>query len=290
MQWTEHDDNLGRAAYAAWKQEDWATAAANLQALLNRHPDTEGSDGWWYDAALAHKFMRNWPQAYELGKQAAARAQRGQEAPAFWNLGIAATIIGDWHCARDSWAGYGITLEPGAGEINQDLGPTCIRLEPDGESEVVWARRICPTRARIVSIPMVSDRSFGDIILHDGAPNGERVVNEHRYPVFDELLVWRESEIPANTVILGSPTADDLQSLIDIFDKEGFAAEPQSSAMVLCKCCSESTVTQESATDPGRQTVWLAAPQSAASHLLKRWHSHNPASRAWHNLHQVERT
>src|SRR5262245_26977781 len=104
-------------ARAAWEAEDWARSAAAYERLLEAFPDTPASAAWWFDAALAHKFLRNWPEAYRLGREAAARARRGEQDPAFWNLGIAATVLREWETARDAWTGYGITISPGTGPI-----------------------------------------------------------------------------------------------------------------------------------------------------------------------------
>ncbi|WP_327723937.1 hypothetical protein [Streptomyces europaeiscabiei] len=115
---------------------------------------------WWYDAALGHKFLRNWDKAYELGIQAAARAPRGEGDPAYWNLGIAATIRRDWAAARDAWTGFGIELPDGEGEIDGRFGQACVRLDTDGRREVVWIDRLCPTRGRVMNVPVTGGRRY----------------------------------------------------------------------------------------------------------------------------------
>ena len=80
-------------------------------------------------AALAHKFLRNWVKAYELAREAAARAPRGEGDPVYWNLGIAATIQRDRTTARDAWAGFGIDLPEGEGEIVGRFGNACVRFD-----------------------------------------------------------------------------------------------------------------------------------------------------------------
>src|SRR5205823_1146695 len=77
--------------------------------------------------------------------------------------------------------------------IRDDFGLACVRLDPDGDAEVVWVRRICPTRGRVLSVPF-TDRRFGEIVVHDGAPNGERRAGGDAYPVFDELALWQSSD------------------------------------------------------------------------------------------------
>lgn len=168
----EAETALFEQAREAWEAEDWQAAASLYERLLALRPDGPESQAWWFDAALAYKFLRDWPKAYELGLEAAARAETGQRDPAFWNLGIAATVLGDWAVAREAWQGYGIELPPGEGEIEADFGLTCVRVDAGGgRREVLWARRICPTRVRVTSVPF-GDRRFGEIVLHDGAPKG----------------------------------------------------------------------------------------------------------------------
>lgn len=106
-----------KQAYAVWDAEEWQRAADLYEQVLAHFPDEKPSAEWWYDAALGHKFLRNWGKAYELGVQAAARAPRGEGDPAYWNLGIAATIRRDWATARDAWSGSGFELPDGEGEI-----------------------------------------------------------------------------------------------------------------------------------------------------------------------------
>ncbi|WP_049565755.1 tetratricopeptide repeat protein [Nonomuraea sp. SBT364] len=290
-------DELERAAYEAWDREDWDGAAQGLTELVALLPDSERSPAWWFDLALAHKFRKDWARAYELGKQAAARYPRGEQEPAFWNLGIAATIMRDWATARDAWQGYGLTLPPGDGEIDADLGLACVRLEPDGEPEVVWVRRVCPARARVVSVPLTADRRFGEVVLHDGAPSGERVVDGVRYPVFDELMLWATSDLPTLSVTVTASGAD-VEELAELFAAAGLGAEPAGNARVLCACCDEGNERGEGnerseggeggeARDrhagDGTRRVWLAAPPDRAAELLAEWRGRAPG-RDWTGL------
>ncbi|MDQ0602248.1 hypothetical protein QF037_006593 [Streptomyces canus] len=164
-------------AYQAWDAEEWLRAAELFEQVLAHFPDEKPSAEWWYDAALARKFLRNWQKAYELGREAAARAPRGEGEPAFWNLGIAATIQREWATARDAWAGFGIELPDGEGEIDARFGNACVRLDTGGLQEVVWIERLCPTRGRVVNVPVTGGRRYGEIVVHDGVPNGERIVD-----------------------------------------------------------------------------------------------------------------
>ncbi|MEU8088074.1 hypothetical protein AB0B57_31245 [Micromonospora sp. NPDC049101] len=279
----EEDRELLKAAYEAWESENWSLAGELLERMARRHPDHRSAGVWWYDAALAYKFLRNWAKAYELGREAAARADRDAQEPAFWNLGIAATIMEDWSTARDAWRGFGLPVPDGDGEIVADFGVTPIRLDPASNGEVVWAQRLCPARARVLNVPTPeSGRRFGEVVVHDGAPNGEREVDGRTYSVFDELLLFRASELPTTTVHVTAETPEDVRALAALFDEHGYAAEPASGVRVLCSCCSEGSVSQE--TDHqvgGGQQVNVAAPPAEISGLMEAWCSAAPARRSW---------
>lgn len=273
-------------ARAAWDAEQWEVSAERYEQLLALRPDALKSHIWWFDAALAYKFLRNWPKAFELGREAAARAEPGKGDPAFWNLGIAATIQGDWTVARQAWAGYGVTLPPGDGEIEGDFGTACVRLATGQTPEVVWVRRICPTRARVISIPF-GDRRFGEIVVHDGAPNGERIAKGRRYPVFDELLLWKASTTPSFRANVSCRDASDLESLGDLAEAADLALEPVAGMVIHPRAESEGRV--EMAPGPaeaGDHDILIAAPdQPAARALLEEWAAAG-TGRGWRNLRE----
>lgn len=276
-------------ARTAWRAERWDVAAARYEELLALQPDAPGSHLWWFDAALAYKFLRNWPKAFELGRQAAARSEPGRRDPAFWNLGIAATIQGDWAVARQAWAGYGVSLPPGDGEIEGDFGIACVRLVAGQACEVVWVRRICPTRARVISIPF-GDRRFGEIVVHDGAPNGERVVDGRRHPVFDELLLWKASATPTFRVTVSCDSAAGLESLGDLAEaSDELAVEPVAGLVLHPREESEGRI--EPAPDPaaaGDHDILIAAPDRAGARaLLEKWAAAG-TGRGWRDLHEKQ--
>jgi hypothetical protein len=276
-----------KQAYEAWDAEEWLRAADLFERVLAQFPDADQSAVWWYDAALAHKFLRNWAKAYELGREAAARAPRDEGDPAFWNLGVAATIQRDWATARDAWAGFGIELHDGEGEINGRFGHACVRLDSGGEREVVWIERLCPTRGRVMSVPVTGGRRFGEIVVHDGEPKGERVVDGRRYPVFDELLLFEASQLPTLEVTVSAGVPADVEALLELFTEHDYGAEPASSLEMLCPCCSEDTHEQERSVHAGAQRISLAAPEEEARRLLERWAGQTPIGRSWSGLEIV---
>ncbi|MGC0422665.1 tetratricopeptide repeat protein [Embleya sp. AB8] len=283
---TRRTNALVKQAQQAWDAHDWVRAGRLYESLLAAEPEHALSGQWAFDAALAYKFERDWAKAFAVGREAAARAS-GAGDPAYWNLGIAATVLGEWAVARAAWQAYGIEIEPGTGEIEQDFGPTCVRLSgPDGQ-EVVWARRICPTRAVVLNVPLTSARRFGDIVLHDGAPNGERVVAGRSYPVFDEILVWRASGMPTWTAEVTAPAPADVEALSESFAAHDFALEPTAGIRMLCACCSEGRVEHERTSGHGVGIgVRIAAPEADAVALLTAWAGGEEA-RSWSGLAAV---
>ncbi|GAB4053981.1 tetratricopeptide repeat protein [Catellatospora paridis] len=281
------DPPLVTEAYLAWNAEDWSRAGQLLEQAVLADPDGPRAAVWWFDAALAHKFLRNWPKAYELGLQAAARAPRGQQDPAFWNLGIAATVLREWDTARDAWRGYGIPVADGTGEITDGFGTTCLRIRTDSGDEVVWAQRLCPTRARVTSVPFDPSRRFGEVVLHDGAPNGERYIGDRRFPVFDELMLFTPSIAPTLAAQVTAATAADTEELIDAGFAHGVGVEVLTGRDLMCKCCSEGRVDVERDVRGGEQTMLFGGTEEQTRQVLQDWAAAAPAARSWTGLHAL---
>ncbi|GAA2466379.1 hypothetical protein [Winogradskya humida] len=68
-------ETMGRA-YTAFEAEDWPLAG---ELLATAAPSLTGETAaaTWFDAALAYKFARDWPRAYEMGKIAVTHVRRG---------------------------------------------------------------------------------------------------------------------------------------------------------------------------------------------------------------------
>jgi len=60
-----------------------------------------GNSHAWFNMALVHKYNRAWEEAVRCGQRAAQLV--ADDYPTWWNLGIAATALGDWSLARKAW-------------------------------------------------------------------------------------------------------------------------------------------------------------------------------------------
>ena len=155
----------------AWQAQDWNRAAVVGEQLATGWPQDPRVGVWWYDAALARKFLRDWPEAYRLGRHAAAHASAGGQDPAFWNLGIAATIMREWGTARAAWEGFGITLPPGDGPIDGEL-----------------RGRLCPA-----DVPGLAGGGVGTPAVPDPRQSGQRPVR-YDSPVRGDLGARRGTQ------------------------------------------------------------------------------------------------
>jgi hypothetical protein len=192
----------------------------------------------WYNLGLTYKYLHNWAESYRCNAEA-VRLNPADEA-AIWNMGIAATALGNWSEARRAWTLYGIEVPAGAGPPDSDLGTVPIRINPDGNAEVVWARRIDPARAVLTSIPLPeSDHRHGDFVLHDGAPAGYRKQGDDDVPVFNELQVLIPSGCGTFEVKIEARSAEDLASFEEACEAHDCKAEDWSTLRVLCRACSE---------------------------------------------------
>lgn len=298
-------------------------------ALLTRAADLEP---WlsesWFNLALLHKFRHDWEQARAAGLRAVALLDKETGAPDWWNVGIAATALQDWPLARRAWQAYGLRVpgNPHSVEANgepegMELGSAAVRLSPEGEAEVVWGRRLDPARIEVLSIPLPSSgRRWGEVVLHDGVPNGERTTASspdgatRAYPVFDEIELWAPSPVPTWVVLLEAATEQDRDALERLAADAGFAAEDWSSSVrLLCRACSESRMPSAEGdgehldphdhSEPGHPgplghrtagDLWaperecgIAAPSGLVRGLLDGWVADSPGTREWRDLEEV---
>jgi hypothetical protein len=232
-----------------------------------------------YNLALLYKHQKNWEQSLEYNRQATALDAKNEAA--WWNMGIAATAVGRWDLARAAWRGFGIPIPDGEGPIDFPCGAGPIRLNPDGDGEVVWAYRIDPARAEVVSIPFrESGYRWGDIVLTDGAPVGYRTYHGKEFPVFNALERLVPSACSTFVAQVKMPDRPELVGQLANLaaEREGSAEDWSTSIRIICKACSEGRpheIHDERAAPPdGVHLIALAArDRQHATDILHAWES-----------------
>jgi tetratricopeptide (TPR) repeat protein len=219
-----------------------------------------------YNLGLLYKYQCRWEESFAFTQRAAEMATNDQAS--WWNLGIAATALGRWADARRAWAACGINVPPGDGPPEFNWGSTPIRLDPEGDAEVVWARRLDPARARIASVPLPhSSYHWGDVVLIDGAVEGERVVDGRPYPVFNALQLLGASGFQTFIIELATSDPASLAALEACAAQRGGGAEDWgTSTRVLCRDCSLGR--------PHEHPVGTASPAHPHCGLAARDHAH----------------
>lgn len=209
--------------------------AVYLQAIAC---DPEKAESY-YNLGLIYKYRGDWQQSFKFNQQ--ANALNPDDGATRWNLAIAATALSNWPVARRVWKEIGIELDGGEGSIEMDFGMTPVRLNPDEDAEVVWAKRIDPARARIDSIPFPQSRfHYGDVVLNDGAPVGYRLWNEREYPVFNVLELFEPSVYTTCVATVTVESDSDLDALAEEFSAtQSHFDDWTQNTRVLCKACSE---------------------------------------------------
>lgn len=244
-----------------------------------------------YNLGLVHKYAGRWEASLQANREA-VRLNPADEA-SLWNLGIAATAVGDWAEARRAWRAYGIDIPDGDGPIDYPCGFNPIRLNPDADNtEVVWANRLDPARALLVSIPFPeSGFRWSDLVINDGAPNGYRMLGDEEVPVFDCLGLLEAS--PFSTFVAELEVHGDSppeEALAEFAQRRGLAAENWTrNTRVLCKACSEGRPHAEHDHVPersdGKSRVGIAArDRSEAEDLLAEWTARIPTV----EVHSIE--
>lgn len=250
----------------------------------------------WFEAGLHAKARRQWARCAEwnasaMGLFGAAEAEEFDGVnPAAWNLGVAATAVGDWDTARRAWSAFGIDgVDGGSGPIDVDFGHVPVRINPDrpslplqvvpeyGATEVVWCWRRSPAHAVVASVPLPeSGHRFRDVLLHDGEPKGTRRRGEVEISVFDELERLEDSEIPTWQAVVEGVSDDDIGAWGDLAGSRGLGADNWSGMAVLCSDCSHGSPdpTHSHAPAPqGAVTLGLAGERDDLATCLDEWSS-----------------
>ena len=257
--------------------EDIEGAMPLYERALALDPDRAATH---YNLGLVYKYRGAWAESLHHNRRASDL--RPDDEAANWNMGIAATALRDWTAAREAWRRVGLQIAEGQGPIDEDFGMTPVRLNPDDSGEVVWGRRIDPVRVVLSNIPYPSSGfRAGDMVLHDGAPVGERQHNGRTYSVFNVLELFESSANSTYEAEVRASDANDLTVLIKALDSAQIVHEVwTTNVRTLCKQCSEGTP-HEHVDENDRAPAWpdshilgisTTSPE-AARRVLERWSS-----------------
>jgi hypothetical protein len=276
---------LKAAAHAAWEDHDEALAEQHfLAALVIDEQDAVTN----YDLALLYKYQSRWAESLRYNRRAATL--NPEDEAAWWNLGIAATAISDWETAAKAWAFFGITM-PLDVAVNASpdlkLGLIPVRITQDEQVEVLWANRLDPARAQIVSVPMPDcGVRYHDIVLIDGAPRGTRELNGNPVPVFDWLEFWQRSNYSTYVIEAFLPIAMAVNTFNSLLAESGLVLEDwANNVRTLCKACSEGTphehhdqaaAVAETEWQPEREFGVAALNDQALADVLDAWQAAHP--------------
>ncbi|HLL61341.1 MAG TPA: tetratricopeptide repeat protein [Candidatus Nitrosocosmicus sp.] len=195
----------------------------------------------YFNLGLIYKYKNKWKESF-IYNQKAVEADPKNEG-ALWNLGIAATALHKWNIAAQIWSKLGLKNPiKKAPLLYKDLGLIPVRLKNNGE--VVWCDRLDPARAMINNIPTLdSKRSFEDIVLIDGAPEGYRVVEGQKIPVFNELELFKASGNKTSIIKIIVSSEEKLRNLYNMLDKiKSIRYEDWTTSLrMLCHECSIDT-------------------------------------------------
>jgi tetratricopeptide (TPR) repeat protein len=220
------------------------------QEVLQLDPDFAAAH---YNVGLIYKYQKKWSESYHYN--ASAVRLRPNDEASRWNLGIAATALRDWRAAREVWRSLSISVDAGDATIEGDFGMTPVRLNPESDGEVVWARRLDPVRARILNVPFpTSGFRCHDVVLHDGAPVGYRELDGEDRPVFNVLELFQASDLTTYEAEVSIGSDGDIQALTSDLEKADVLYEDwTSNVRTLCKQCSEGRVHQNHDEDIARR-------------------------------------
>jgi tetratricopeptide (TPR) repeat protein len=233
-----------------------------------------------YNIGLIHKYRSEWNESLLFNRRSVELDPTDESAN--WNLAIAATALRDWQTAREVWKRLKLPIDDGDGSIEADFGPTPVRLNPDSNAEVVWARRIDPVRAKILNIPYPdSGYRQGDVVLHDGAAIGTREADDHEYPVFNVLELFEASKLSTYEAEVRIERSEDATQLAAALDDAGVSNQNwTTSTRMLCKQCSEGRPHEQHDHDLERE--WndrhlfgiAALEPTIVKEVISRWANH----------------
>lgn len=246
--------------------------AGDEEAAIACFERAHALDPSWFEPPFALGVMSKWLLRFEdcLRWSELALTLDPEHDGAAWNVGIAATALGLHRRARRAWKRFVPDVEESDESLELDFGLVPIRLDPRGSGEVVWTRRVNPAIAIVVSIPFdESGYGYGDRVLHDGEPRGQRMLRGASVPVFDALTCLEPSGYSTYLATLPSPSDETMALLRRLAEERRVPLEDWSTNVrFLCRACSlgepHETHDHDGAPPNGERLVALAAESDEA--------------------------
>ncbi len=150
--------------------------------------------------------------------RATAAVERWPEpGPHHWELMVSGTLLRRWDAVRGAWRAMGERAE-GEGPFEEDFGLVRVRLPPADGNEVVFARRLGPVTARVLTLPGVKHvNRLEDVVVLDGTrldePDdaSEAPEDEREPPLLSAVATLDRGQCFVFTIEGVSPGAEVLQ-------------------------------------------------------------------------------
>ena len=261
---------------------DFEKAGDPDAAIAAYHAAMDADPTWSapaYNLGLLYKYQLRWNESLEYNRRAAA--VNPDDEASWWNLGIAATALGDWVEARRAWKACGMNPPAGEGPPDFGWGMVPVRLDRDGAGEVVWGRRIDPARVEIENVPLPTSHSrWRDIVLIDGATDGQRIIDGRVYPVFNVLSTLVRSDFRTYVVELAAASDEAISALSRLAADLDLGVEYWGATTnILCYACSHGLPDGHEHADgaPAHPHLGLAArEQSQVRRVIDQWLATSP--------------
>ena len=191
-----------------WELPDLATPL-----IIKSAAKLPGDMSAQFNLGVIHKLAGEWAESADAFRR--VLQFRSDDSASLWNLGIAQTALSQFDGARKTWQSLGIDVPDGEGDfgVEGELIPVRIRT-PKAAPEVVWARRLCPARARLKGIPLRYDQGcYNDEVLIDGVTDGEAVMDGKAIPIYNVLASTKSGSLRPYGLRIQAETID-LEGLV----------------------------------------------------------------------------